>query len=89
MLFEALSSDSSIPDSMRLKLRGHLVSGVSPREPMALVVGVAEVKVRSGGPYPQAKELSENPDLHEKRYSTPKFLLSFSVLIVFSILSCI
>jgi len=74
-LFEALSSDAAIPDSTRLKLRGNLGSGVSPREPMALVVGVVQVEKRSIGPYPQARELSENPDPHEKRYSTPNILI--------------
>ena len=42
---------------------------MSSREPMALVVGVAEVEKRSSGPDPQAKELSGNPDPHETRYS--------------------
>ena len=87
LLFEALSSDAAIPDSTRLKLRGHLGLGVSSREPMALVVGVAEVEKRSSGPDPQARELGENPD--KTRYSMSKFLLSFSVLIDFSILPCI
>jgi hypothetical protein len=69
LLFEALASDAAIPDSTRLKLRGYIGSGVSSREPMALVVGVPEVEKRSSGPDPQAKELCENPDPHETRYS--------------------
>ena len=89
LLFEALSSDALIPDSTRLKLRGHLGSGASSREPMALVVGVAEVEKRSSGPNPQAKELSENPDPQETRYSMSNISLSLSVLIAFSILLCI
>ncbi|EDR06356.1 uncharacterized protein LACBIDRAFT_300531 [Laccaria bicolor S238N-H82] len=68
ILFEALSDDAAIPDSTRLKLRGHLGLGVLSREPMALVVGAAEVEKRSSGPDPQAKELSENPDPHETHY---------------------
>ena len=76
LLFEALSSDAPIPDSTRLKLRGHLGSGASSRDPMALLVGVAEAKKRSSGPDPQAKELSENPDLHETHYSMSQILLS-------------
>ena len=75
ILFEALSSDAAIPDSTRLKLRGHLGSGTSSREPMALVVGVAEVEKRSSGPDPQAEELSENPDSYEKRYSTSSIVI--------------
>ena len=86
LLFEALSSDAAIPDSTRLKLRGHLGPGASSLEPMALVFGVAEVEKRSSGPDPPAKELSENPNSHEKRYSMCKFFLSLSVLIAFSIL---
>jgi len=43
-LFEAPSSDAAIQDSTRLKLRGHLQPGMSSREPMALVVGVAEIE---------------------------------------------
>ena len=89
VLFEALSSDAAISDSTRLKLRGHLGSGVSSREPMALVVGVAELEKRSSGPNSEAKELSENPDLHERRYSTPNILIVILGLIVFSILPCI
>ena len=78
LLFETLSSDAAIPDSTRLKLRGHLGSGASSHEPMALVVGVAEVKKRSSGADPQAKELSENPDSHETRYSMfTKFIVLF------------
>ena len=76
LLFEALSSDAAIPDSTCLKLRGHLGSGASSLEPMALVVGVAEVKKRSSGPDPPAKELSDNPDSHETRYSmSTKFIV--------------
>ena len=75
ILFEALSSEAAIPDSTRLKLRGHLGSGVSFREPMALVVGVAEVEQRSSGPDPQARELSENADSHETRYSMSQFFI--------------
>ena len=74
-LFETLSSDAAIPDSTRLKLRGHLGSGSSSREPMALVFGVAEVEKRSSGPDPQTKELSENPDPHETRYSMSKIFI--------------
>ena len=69
LLFQALSSEAAIPDATRLKLRGHLGPGVSSREPMALVVGVAELEKRSSGPDPQVKELSENPDSDETRYS--------------------
>jgi len=68
---EALSSDAAIPDSTCLKLCGHLGSGVSSCEPMALVVGAAEVD----GPDPQVKELSENPDPHEGHYSMPDILI--------------
>ena len=75
ILFEALSSDAAIPDSTRLKLRGNLGSGTSSREPMALVIGVAEVEKRSNGPDPQGEELSKNPDPHEKRYSTPNIVI--------------
>ena len=75
VLFESLSSDAAISDSTRLKLRGHLGSGVSSREPMALVVGVAELEKRSSGPNSETKELSENPDPHERRYSTPNILI--------------
>ena len=87
VLFETLSSDAAIPDSTRLKLRGNLGSGTSSREPMALVIGVAEVEKRSSGPDPQARELGENPD--KTRYSMSKFLFSLSVLIDLSILPCI
>ena len=75
ILFEALSSDAAIPDSTRLKLRGHLGPGVSSRNPMALVFGVAEAEKRSSGPDPQAKELSENPDSDETRYSMSKIFI--------------
>ena len=75
VLFEALSSDAAIPDSTRLKLRGHLGSGVSSHEPMALVVGAAEVEKRSSVLGRQAKELSETPDPHERHYSTPNILI--------------
>ena len=75
VLFEALSSDAAIPDSTRLKLRGHLGSGVSSHEPMALVVGAAEVEKRSSVLGPQAKELSENPDPHKTRYSMSKIFI--------------
>jgi hypothetical protein len=76
VLFEGLSSDAVIPDSTRLKLRGHSGSGVSSREPMALVVGGAEVGKRSNGrDSPRARDLSENPDAHERRYSTPNILI--------------
>ena len=88
-LFEALSSHAAIPDSTRLKFRGHLGWGVSSREPMALVVGVAEIEKRSSGPDLQGKELSENPDPHETCYSVSEISLPLSVLIAFSILSCI
>jgi len=75
VLFEARSSDAAIQDSTRLKLRGHLGPGMSSREPMALVVGVAEVEKRSSGPDPRANELSENPDPHETRYSMSKMFI--------------
>ena len=75
LLFEALSSDAAIPDSTRLKLRGHLGPGVSSSDPMALVVGVAEAEKRSSGADPQAKELSENPDSDETRYSMSKIFI--------------
>ncbi|EDR06225.1 uncharacterized protein LACBIDRAFT_300505 [Laccaria bicolor S238N-H82] len=65
VLFEALSNYAAIPDSTRLKLRDHLGLGVSSLEPMALVVGAAEVEKRSSGPDPQA---SENLDPHETHY---------------------
>ncbi|EDR06317.1 uncharacterized protein LACBIDRAFT_329007 [Laccaria bicolor S238N-H82] len=68
LLFEALSSDAAIPDSTRLKLRGHLGLGVSSREPMALVVGVVEVENRSSGPDQAQEVVSENPDQHETHY---------------------
>ena len=74
LIFEALSSDAAIPDSTCLKLRGHLGSGVSSREPMALVVGAAEVEKRSS-PDPQANELSDNLNPHERRYSMPDVLI--------------
>ena len=74
-LFEALSSNAAVSDSTRLNLRGHLGPGTSSREPMALVVGVAEVEKRSSGPDPQVEELSENPDPQEKRYSTHNILI--------------
>ena len=74
-LFEALSSNAAISDSTRLNLRGHLGPGTSSREPMALVVGVAEVEKRSSGPDPQVEELSENPDPQEKRYSRHNILI--------------
>ena len=78
LLFEALSGDAAIPDSTRLKLRGHLGSGASSLDPMALVVGVAEAEKRSNSPDPQAKELNENPDPHETRYSmSTKFIIIF------------
>ena len=71
-----LSSDVAIPHSTRLNLRGHLGSGVSSLEPMALVVEGAEVEKRSSSrDSPRAKELSENPDPHERRYSTPNILI--------------
>jgi len=73
VLFEARSSDAAIPDSTHLKLRGHLGPGMSSREPMALVVGVAEVEKRSSSP--ESKELSENPDPHETRYSMSKMFI--------------
>jgi len=75
VLFEALSSDAAISDSMRLKLRGHLGSGMSSREPMALVVVVAELEKWSSGPNPEVKEISKNHDLHERHYSTPNILI--------------
>ena len=75
LLFETLSSDAAIPDSTRLKLRSHLGSGASSLEPMALVAGVAEAEKRSSSPDPKAKELSENPDLHETHYSMSKIFV--------------
>ena len=76
LLFEALSSDAAIPDSTCLKLRGHLGSGVSSREPMALVVGVAEVEKRLSGPDQGEEVASENPDPHERHYSMPNILIA-------------
>ena len=75
LLVEALSSEAAIPDSTRLKLRGHLGPGMSSSDPMALVVGVAEAEKQSSGPDPQAKELSENPDSDETRYSMSKIFI--------------
>ena len=75
LLFEAPSSDVAIPDSTRLKLRGHPGPGVSSREPMALVVGVAEVEKRSSGPHQAQGVVGENPDPHERRYSTHNLLI--------------
>ena len=69
LVVEALSREAAIPDSTCLKLRGHLGPDVSSRDPMALVVGVAEAEKQSSGTDPQAKELSENPDLDETHYS--------------------
>ena len=66
-LFESLSSDVAIADSTRLTLRGHLGAGISSREPMALVVGIAEADKRSDTPLVSNK-LFESPDSHEKRY---------------------
>ena len=74
-LFEALLSNAAISDSTHLNLRGHLGPGTSSREPMALVVGVAEVEKRSSSPDPQVEELSENLDPQEKRYSTHNILV--------------
>ena len=74
-LFETLSSDAAIPDSTRLKLRGHLSSGVSSREPMALVVGVAEVEKRSRVSDQALEAVSENPDPPERHHSTPNVLI--------------
>ena len=74
-LFEALPSDVAIPDSTRLKLRGHLGPGVSSHAPMALVVGVAEVEKRSSGPDQAQGVVSENPDPHGRRYSTSNVLI--------------
>ena len=75
LLFEALSSDAAIPDSTRLKLRDHFGSGLSSREPMALVVGVAEVEKQSSVPDQALKAVSENPDPPEKHYGTPDVLI--------------
>ena len=47
---------------------------------MALVVGVAEAEKRSSGPDPQAKELSENPDSDETRYSRSRNFIVILVL---------
>lgn len=68
-LFESLSSIFAIEDSTHLKLCGHFGAGISSREPMALLVGVAEAKKRSDAPR-VGNELIENPDSRETRYST-------------------
>ena len=88
ILFEALSSNAAIPDSAHLKLCDHLGSGVSSCEPMALVVKVAEVRKQSSG-HDEAKELSKNPDPHERHYSMPIIFIIVLVLIIYSILLCI
>ena len=68
-VFQSLSSDVATADSTRLNLRGHLGLGTSFRDPMVLVVGVAEAEKRSGTPQ-VANKLIENPDTCETRYST-------------------
>ena len=68
-VFESLSSDVAIADSTRLKLRSHLGLGASSRDPMVLVVGVAEAEKRSSTPQ-VANKLIENPDSRETHYST-------------------
>ena len=68
-LFESLSSDVAIADSTLIKLRGHLGLGASSRDPIVLVVGVAEAEKRSGTPG-VGNKLIENPDSSETRYST-------------------
>ena len=68
-VFEWLSSDVALADSTRLKLRGHLGLGASYREPMVLVVGIAEAEKRSNAPL-VGNKLIENPDSRETRYST-------------------
>jgi len=68
-LFESLSSDVAIADSTCLKLREHLGLGASSREPMVLVVGVAEAEKRSDAPR-VGNQLIESPDSRETRYST-------------------
>ena len=68
-VFESLSSDVALADSTRLKLRGHLGLGASYREPMVLVVGVAEAEKRSNAPQ-VGNKLIENLGTYETRYST-------------------
>ena len=68
-VFESLSSDVAITDSTRLKLRGHLGLGASYREPIVLVVGVAEAGKRSNAPR-VGNKLIENLETCETRYST-------------------
>ena len=68
-VFESLSSDVAIADSTRLKLRGHLGLGASSRDPMVLVVGVADAGKRSNAPR-VGNKLIENSDSRETRYST-------------------
>ena len=68
-VFESLSSDVALADSTRLKLRGHFGLGASSRDPIVLVVGVAEAEKRSGTPG-VGNTLIENPDSCETRYST-------------------
>jgi len=66
ILFDSLSSNAALEELTLLKLWGHL--GVSPREPIVLVV--PEMK-RS---YAYAtNKLIENPEPLETRYSASKF----------------
>ena len=68
-VFESLSSDVALADSTRLKLQGHLGLGASYREPMVLVVGVAQAERWSNASL-VGNKLIENPDSRETRYST-------------------
>ena len=56
-------------DSTRLKLRGYLGLDASYRDPIVLVVGVAEAGKRSNAPL-VGNKLIENPDSRETRYGT-------------------
>ncbi|EDQ99231.1 uncharacterized protein LACBIDRAFT_316824 [Laccaria bicolor S238N-H82] len=67
-LFESLSSDVAIAGSSCLKLRDHLGLGASSREPMVLVVGVAEAEKRLYTPRRVTNKLIENPDSREMCY---------------------
>ena len=49
-VFESLSSDVALVDSTCLRLRGPLGLGASSRDPMVLVVRVAEAEKRSNAP---------------------------------------
>jgi hypothetical protein len=83
ILFKSLSSDAVLEDITRLKLCANL--GVSPRQPMALLVAGMKRQAR-----PQAtNELVENPDPLEMRYSASKFpiviLDSYSFLVYYHV----